>query len=313
VPKVSVILPVFNGEETIGRAIGSIVAQTFRDFELLMFDDGSTDGSLEICERLASRDDRLRVVRTGGNVGLGAAMNGLVAAATGTYIAVQEQDDRSTPDRLRLQVQAFGSEPDAALVVGVSSWRDDHWRELERHPRLLVDGGEYPPRPVDTVRLLYVDGCLIENSTAMFRADLTRRIGSSFCETRLSSIDWQFFVEVAHEGRVVGLHYVLSEMSRGGRQHITSDQARLYADMLDCIDCLYERFGSDPRSPINRKLRRLARARVYARMARSKGSRAGWPELAKAFGLAPLSQPSRAVLSAWIDSRLRRLSERSSQ
>lgn len=301
-PRVSVVLPVFNGEATVARAIESIQAQTLTDLELIIFDDGSTDNSVAICERYAAHDDRIRLVRTGPNVGLGAAMNALCTHARCDLIAVQEQDDRSTPDRLWLQVAVFERRSDAVLVAGISSWRDDEWRELSRHPAILTDGKQYPASEEDMVKLLYLEGCVIENSTVMVRANLLRGPGClRFAESRLSSVDWQFFVEAAHRGRVVGLHEVLSEMARGEGHHITADADRLYTDMAQCIDDLATFFGSDPESSISPRLRRHAQARVYARHAQAKGVRTGFPHLARSFLLAPANGHSRRVLNGWLE------------
>lgn len=300
-PKVSVVLPVFNGEATVARAIQSVQAQTLEDFELLIFDDGSTDQSVEICRRYAAEDDRVRLVRTGPNVGLGGAMNALCSHARCGLIAVQEQDDRSTPDRLRLQVAAFKRRSDAGLVAGISSWRDNEWNEVARHPAILTGGGQYPSSKEEMVRLLYLGGCVIENSTVMVRDALVRgQHAIRFAEARLSSVDWQFFVEAAHRTRIVGLHEVISEMDRGSHHHISAESERLFRDMSQCIDDLMKMYGSNPESPISPKLRRHAHARVYARHAQVNGVRTGGPHLARSFLMAPTNHHSRSVLGGWL-------------
>ena len=124
-PRVSVVLPVCNGAPYIERAIRSILAQTWQDWELLAVDDGSTDESFSLCQALATEDTRIRVFRNATNQGLARTMNGLVALARGRYIAVQEQDDVSHPERLAQEVEVLESRPDVGLVSGIAAWIDD--------------------------------------------------------------------------------------------------------------------------------------------------------------------------------------------
>lgn len=109
-PRVSVIMPTYNGEATIGTAIASILAQNFRDFELLVLDDGSTDGTRD--RVLAVQDARLRLLSHPGNQGIAAATNTLFAAARGTYLILMDHDDYALPSRLHCQVAFLDSRPD---------------------------------------------------------------------------------------------------------------------------------------------------------------------------------------------------------
>jgi glycosyltransferase involved in cell wall biosynthesis len=112
-PKVTVLLPVYNAAPFLREAIDSILAQAFTDFELLAIDDGSTDGSGAI---LASYTDaRLRVVRHSENRGLIATLNEGLELATGEYVARMDADDISLPTRLSRQVAFMDSHPDVGL------------------------------------------------------------------------------------------------------------------------------------------------------------------------------------------------------
>jgi glycosyltransferase EpsE len=116
-PRVSVVTTVYNGEPYAERAIPSILAQTYGDFEFILVDDGSTDRTPEILRQLAGRDPRVRVFSPG-RLGVAAAANYGIAQARGEYIARQDFDDRSYPDRLRLQVEFLDSHPDVGVVGG---------------------------------------------------------------------------------------------------------------------------------------------------------------------------------------------------
>ena len=114
-PKVSIILPVHNGRKTLEECLGSIRRQTFDGFELVVVDDGSTDGSSRVVRDCFGRDPRLRFVRSE-PIGLVAALNLGVQASRSEYIARMDADDRMDPERLRLQIEYLERHPDAALV-----------------------------------------------------------------------------------------------------------------------------------------------------------------------------------------------------
>ncbi len=103
-PFVSVILPVYNGENYLIDAIDSILSQTYTDFELIIINDGSTDGSLVIAQKYQVQDDRI-VLFTQENIGLAATLNRGILLAKGKYIARMDQDDKSLENRFHEQVK----------------------------------------------------------------------------------------------------------------------------------------------------------------------------------------------------------------
>ena len=116
-PLVSVLLPVYNGEPYLKAAIDSILAQTFTDFECIIIDDGSSDGSSAL---ISSVDDpRIRFYQQP-NRGLPATLKRGLSLARGVFIARQDQDDLSHSDRLRLQVAYLQSHPECVLL---GTWR----------------------------------------------------------------------------------------------------------------------------------------------------------------------------------------------
>src|SRR5918997_5121963 len=114
-PRVSVVTTVYNGEPYVDRAIPGILGQTLTDFEWIMVDDGSKDRTPEILRDLAARDSRIRVFSPG-RLGISAAANYGVSQARGEYVARQDFDDRSYPDRLQLQVALLDALPDVGVV-----------------------------------------------------------------------------------------------------------------------------------------------------------------------------------------------------
>ena len=110
-PKVSVIMPVYNGDGFLAEAIASILGQTYTDFELIIIDDGSTDGTADIIRKYAERDERIVPVMLDKNVGNASARNRGIERAKGEYIAAMDSDDISLPDRLRRQVDYLDANP----------------------------------------------------------------------------------------------------------------------------------------------------------------------------------------------------------
>jgi len=133
-PKVTVLMPVYNGDKYLREAIDSILNQTLRDFELLVINDGSTDDSCKTIESYG--DNRIRLVSNPGNLGLIATLNRGIGLAEGKYIARMDCDDICQPDRLARQMDYLDAHPAcgvvAAKVIMVSAsgqdqgaWNDD--------------------------------------------------------------------------------------------------------------------------------------------------------------------------------------------
>jgi len=114
VPEVSVLLPTFNGSKTLGRAICSILQQSFRNWELIIVDDGSTDETWDIISSFS--DNRIRAIRHENNLGLVQALRTGTKLCTSSLIARQDQDDIAHKDRLLIQVNYLGSHPEIGIV-----------------------------------------------------------------------------------------------------------------------------------------------------------------------------------------------------
>ena len=116
-PRVSVVMAVHDGEPYLRTAIESLLAQTYRDFELIVIDDGSTDGSASIVRACA--DPRIRLLSNDRNIGLAPSLNRGLAEARGEFIARLDADDVAMPDRLARQVAFMDANPKVALL---GSW-----------------------------------------------------------------------------------------------------------------------------------------------------------------------------------------------
>lgn len=115
-PRVTVLMAVYNGERWLEEAVRSILDQEFRDFEFVIVDDGSVDGSRAILTRIGADDPRVIVIANESNRGLPESLNRGLEIARGEYVARQDADDLSEPGRLSAQVALLDSRPDVALV-----------------------------------------------------------------------------------------------------------------------------------------------------------------------------------------------------
>lgn len=103
-PKVSVLLSVCNDEKNIGKSIESILMQTYKNIELLILDDCSTDNTFNICNKVKKIDKRIKLFRNSSNIGLTKSLNKLISVAEGEFYARQDSDDFSYPQRIEKQL-----------------------------------------------------------------------------------------------------------------------------------------------------------------------------------------------------------------
>ena len=115
-PVVSVIVPAYNAERFVGRTLENLLAQTYRDIEVIVVDDGSTDGTVAAIEAVRARDGRVRLLRQA-NGGVSKARNTAIAVARGAFVAPLDADDLWHPTKLEKQLACFdGSSPDTGVV-----------------------------------------------------------------------------------------------------------------------------------------------------------------------------------------------------
>lgn len=173
-PAVSVILPVRNAEDTLGDAIASIVGQTFSSWELIIVDDGSADASLEIADRFAREDRRIRLLRLQ-EVGLVSALNEAIAGSAGKFIARMDADDVSRPDRLARQITLLAENPELGVASCLVTFGGD--RKAARGYAEYVDwqNSVCTPEAIEAAR--FIESPIVHPS-AFFRRELVQFHGS---------------------------------------------------------------------------------------------------------------------------------------
>ena len=188
-PAVSVIIPVFNREKTLAKALQSVLSQTFTDFEVVVVDDGSLDGSGRMVEKVP--DSRVRLLRHEKNRGAAAARNTGIEAARGEFIAFQDSDDWWEPGKLSLQMERFS---DAAKELGLvysAFWR---YRDNSREyiPGREMGHLQKEGRVVESLLL----NNFITPQTVVVRKECFKKAGL-FDESMPRFHDWELWLRLA--------------------------------------------------------------------------------------------------------------------
>jgi len=170
IPAISVAMSVFNGERFLAPAIESILGQTFDDFEFLILDDGSSDGTPTIVRDYAARDPRIRPILRE-NRGLVASLNQLLVEARAPLVARMDADDISRPDRFARQIAFFAGHPDYGVVGSRSEDID------EFDAPYVVTGPEHPETHEGFLAAIENGWPLLCHPAVMYRRDLVLSVG----------------------------------------------------------------------------------------------------------------------------------------
>lgn len=187
--KLSVVMPVKNAMPFLDAAITSILDQSFGDFELVIGDDGSTDGSTERLREWAGRDERVRLLerrKSGGPVG---SSNWVANAASAPIVARMDADDIAHPERLKRQIELLDARPDVVLVGTLFEAIDGKGRLTRRSGSRPIDGREAPP---------------IAHGSIMYRKAVFDRVGGYAAGTDYFE-DADLYYRIAAAGTVMVL------------------------------------------------------------------------------------------------------------
>jgi glycosyltransferase involved in cell wall biosynthesis len=199
-PAISVIMPVRNGAEWLAEAVASVRAQEFGDFEFLIVDDGSDDGTAAILSDFAAADHRIRLLRQAPQ-GIVAALNAAIAQARAPYLARLDADDRARPDRLGKQLAFMQAHPKIGLI-GTFAERIDAAGN--------VVGRLAPPTdPARLARTLERTNPFI-HSSVMMRTALVRRVGGYRAAFQAAE-DYDLWLRLAEAGGVANLADYLTQ------------------------------------------------------------------------------------------------------
>jgi glycosyltransferase involved in cell wall biosynthesis len=248
-PKVSVVVPIYNQAGFIRDTVESVLRQDHQNIELVLSDDGSTDGTSEVLREYAAREpERVKLVASEENTGIAGAFNRALDAHTGDYIAWLGGDDVMLPGKLSRQVatlelhpEAIGCCHDAEVFDSDSGRAYGRFTEVYNGRRGVRDGG---------VELLLDPGYMMLPSTMMVRSSA---VGDLRFDQRVRvSNDWLFDIELFQRGLIVGIDDVLARYRRH-QGNVTSQ----VSDTLE--DALVVLAVADARYPQLHRLIRLRR------------------------------------------------------
>lgn len=204
-PRLTVIIPAYNRAHLLQGAIDSVLSQEFRDFELLIIDDGSTDDTASVVA--GNLDPRLRLIRNSRNLGIPLTRQRGLDAARGRYVALLDSDDRMRPGRLARQVAFLDAHADIATLGGSVQ---------KYHPDGRPAGRIVRPRRPEELRAWLLFRNAHANTTLMGRTDILRSHGYR-AEFPVSE-DFDLAARMARRHRAANLPQVLTEMlQHGGR------------------------------------------------------------------------------------------------
>lgn len=184
-PVISVVVPAYNVEKTIKETIQSIQRQTFSDFELIVINDGSTDGTLDVLKTL--EEPRMKVFSYE-NGGLPEARNRGIDRSTGEFITFIDADDLWTADKLELQLAALQNHTEAGLVYSWTSFMDSEGKAFSKDTPVFYEGNIYPQ--------LLIGNFINSGSNVMLRRQAIESVGKF--DASLKSIeDWEYWLRVA--------------------------------------------------------------------------------------------------------------------
>ena len=244
-PRVSVIVPAHNAEQTIVETICSVQAQTFSDFELIVIDDGSADRTLERLE--AAGDSRLRIF-SDENAGAPSARNRGIARATGEYLAFLDADDLWTPDKLQHQVAALEARAAAGVAYSWTRFVDQNGRDLYAQRPMFFEG--------DVYRELLVNNFTCSGSNILVRRQAIDATGG-FDVSLMVSQDWEFCVRLAAQWPfvLVARHQILYRQWPGSMWSVSAAHDLWEEHGIQTIERVFESVPADLQ-PL--KKRRLA-------------------------------------------------------
>jgi glycosyltransferase involved in cell wall biosynthesis len=220
-PRVSIGLPVYNGENYLEEAIRSVLAQSFSDFELIISDNASTDGTSEICRDYAATDARVRYSRNDQNLGGARNLNRVWELSLGTYFKWLAHDDRLLPPYVGATVRALESDPDAVLCNSLVEYIGKHGERLGLYRPVIAECSEANPAQRMAPLILRPHTCV-----DVFGMMRKRALKGSLLHQPFRGSDRALLAQMALRGRLLQIDEVLVQMRQHPNQYSQMKDAR---------------------------------------------------------------------------------------
>lgn len=194
-PMISVIMGVYNGERFLQEAIDSVLSQSYPNFEFIICNDSSKDGSALILAQYAEKDARIKLLNNEHNLGLAATLNKCISQASGKYIARMDSDDRCLPERFEAQLKWLEDNPSVAALGSAVEFIDDNGHVYGTRKRT---GDEYYSL-ADAVRQ-----SVLVHPSVMMRKDAVEAVGGySSNELTTRAEDYDLWCKLCESGAVI--------------------------------------------------------------------------------------------------------------
>lgn len=258
--KISVLMPVYNAEPYVAEAVESVLNQTFTDFEFIIINDGSTDSSLEILQKYASQDTRIKLISRE-NRGLIITLNEGLALARGTLIARMDADDINCIDRFEKQLDYLNSYPNCVAVGTKTQLIDDE------NDALCFMGEHESHEEIDSRHIRGIGGMIIHPSAMIQRAAMIS-IGG-YLDSYPHAEDVDFWLRLAEYGELANLPEVLFKY----RQHFESVGYKHRLTQIESVRkavkaaCLRRGIDFDPNTIVERKYIVPKKCEIYSKWA----------------------------------------------
>ena len=187
--KVSIVMPAFNGEVSISKSIDSILSQSYKNFELLITDDNSTDSTSDIIFEYKNKDDRVKYLLNSEDKGAHSARNNSIKNATGTYIAFLDSDDSWYPKKLELQIEAM--KKSNCLASHSSYYRVD-------------EGGNYISLVNPLEKITYKD-MLTHNHIGNLTGIYNAKVLGKFYQKNIGHEDYEMWLRILEKTDSIGV------------------------------------------------------------------------------------------------------------
>lgn len=227
--RLSVLLPVRNGMPFLADAVESMLAQTFVDFELLVINNGSTDGTAGYLETIT--DPRLRVLAPG-SIGLARSLNLGLAEAKGEYIARQDADDRSAPDRLARQAEYLDAHPEVAVLATCVNFIDQDGAEVNDRWTQTIREQQDPAQSPEQIVAMMPLTCCIAHGSVMMRTVVAVRAGG-YNPATVPAEDYDLWLRLLPDHSIAKLPARLYDYRVHGDQSSTAARSEQQARTIE--------------------------------------------------------------------------------
>jgi glycosyltransferase involved in cell wall biosynthesis len=289
-------MPVYNAQPYVAQAIESILAQTFRDFDFIVIDDGSTDNTLAILEQFAKRDSRIRLISRP-NTGIVGALNDGLAVAQGDYIARMDADDRCEPNRFALQLSRLRADNSIVALGSCAMMIDPDGAPL---------GPALVPLSHEEIEVRHLAGASsIFHPAVLMHTSVLRKLGGyreGFCPCE----DFDLWLRLGEVGRLENLPERLFIWRRTATGIVASQTDRMKETILRVLVDAWRRrrLAGEPPSIDVRPITRPALMRQWGWMALQNGYRGtAWKYAVKSVRSEPLTMASWRLFACAVRGR----------